>query len=106
RLSLPNEFQSLIEQLSAGHHVTAVISAESDDACGNCTAKRRAGGCHIARGQRRRWRGAVIDERHEHRVDQPGDRRRRQLAGQKKVDGLAESKSSHHLVEAITSYEN
>ena len=60
----------------------------------------------VARGQRRRRRRAVVDERDEHRVHQPADRRRRQLAGEQQIDRLAEVDAAHQLVEPVAAHEN
>ena len=81
--------------------VAAVIAAEPEHARGHARAQRRAGRRRIARGQRRRRRGAVIDERHQHRLHQAADARRRTLAHQQQVDRLAERQPAHDLVERI-----
>ncbi len=103
---LPDPGQPGIQKVHARLDVAAVIAAESKEAGGDAGAQRRAGGRGVARGERRGGCGAVVDERHQHRFHQAGDRRRRRLAHQQQVDRLAESQPSHHLVEGIAADED
>jgi hypothetical protein len=97
----PHERQAVVEQLPAGERVAAVVAAEAEDAGGHRAAERRPGRRRVAGGERRRRRRPMVEERHQHRVDQPAHRGARQIAGEQQIDGLAEGDAAHHLVQAV-----
>ena len=96
-----------VQELHAALDVAAMIAAEAEHAGGDA---RRAAALRswpvLPRGQRRGRRGAVIDERHQHRFHQAADARRRTVAHQQQVDRLAERQPAHHLVERIAAHED
>ena len=91
----------LIEKPHARLDVAAVMRAERENAGRHAVLERRAGRRDVARRQRRRRRDAVIERRHQHGVQHPADRRRRQLAHQQQIDRVGERQPAHHLVERV-----
>ena len=106
RLAAAHERQPAVEEPHARLDVAAVVRPEGQDAGGDAVLERRARRRDVARRQRRRRRHAVIDRRHQHGVQHPADRRRRQLAHQQQIDRFGERQPAHHLVERVAADED
>ena len=78
--------QPAIEKPHARFDVAAMMRTEGEDAGRDAVLERRASRRDVARRHRRRRRHPVVDGRHQHRVQHPADRRRRQLAHQQQID--------------------
>ena len=106
RLAAADQAEPFVEEPHTRLDVAAVVRAERQDAGRHAVLERRAGGRDVARRERRRRHDAVVERRHEHRVQHAADRRRRQLAHEQEIDRFGEAEPPHHLVHGIPADED